>query len=64
MNMHFKDKDGKHRIVAGDLEFIQDQEGLKKMIKVLKLNPSDGPILGVIRGGKLKTPDRFSLPSF
>lgn len=56
MNMHFKDDQGNHRIVAGDIDFIQDQKGVKNMIKALEIEVK-GPVLGVIRWGKFKVPE-------
>lgn len=57
LNMHFKDIHGKHRIVEGNLDMINDPAGLKKMLKAqgITVRISD-PILGVIHGSKSTQP--------
>jgi len=57
MNMHFKDSEGNHRIVEGDLDMLADQKGLRAMLKTLKIQVKKrAPILGFIKGGQYKAP--------
>ena len=57
LNMHFKDVHGKHRIVEGTLDMVNDPAGLKKMLQGqgITVRISD-PILGVIHGSKSTRP--------
>ena len=62
MNIHCKDKYGKHRIIAGDVSFLDDQKGLRKMLNGLGIQVEKGkPILGFIRGGKYEAPHSFAI---
>ena len=62
MNIHCKDKFGKHRIIAGDVSFLDDMKGLRKMLNGLGVQVEKGkPILGFIRGGKWEPPQSYAI---
>jgi hypothetical protein len=57
VNMHFKDSEGRHRIVEGSLEFLADQKGLRTMLKAQDIHVKKRqPIFGFIKGGQYKAP--------
>jgi hypothetical protein len=58
VNMHFKDSEGHHKIVEGDLELLADQKQLRADLKAQKIHVKKrAPILGFIKGGQYKAPD-------
>lgn len=62
MNLHCKDKFGKHRIIEGSISFLADQNGLRKTLNSLGIQVEKGsPILGFIRGGKYNPPHAFAI---
>lgn len=58
LNMHFKDIHGKHRIVEGDLDLINDPVTLKKALHAQGISVlASQPVLGLIFGGKQDSPE-------
>ena len=57
LNMHFKDAHGKHRIVEGNLDMINDPATIKQVLREqgIPVRMSD-PVLGLIHGGKKGAP--------
>jgi hypothetical protein len=57
VNLHFKDSEGNHRIVVGELEMLADIKQLRADLKAQKIHVKKrAPILGFIKGGQYKAP--------
>lgn len=57
LNMHFKDVHGKHRVVEGNLDMINDPATIKQVLREqgIPVRLSD-PVLGLIHGSKSTQP--------
>jgi hypothetical protein len=57
MNIHFKNSEGEHKIVVGDLDYLADKQGLRAMLKAQKIHTKKSvTFLGFLKGGQYKAP--------
>lgn len=57
LNMHFKDIHGKHRIVEGTLDMINDPVTVKEALHMQGIAVRAAqPVMGLIIGGKQDSP--------
>jgi hypothetical protein len=57
MNIHFKNAEGEHKIIEGDIEMLADKKQLRADLQAQKIHTKKSvTFLGFLKGGQYKAP--------